>query len=221
RRRARRVHLRRGFVRRRSAVLGRRRDRHRRQDACRRPLYARHQRYALRHRAGVQQRRTVLRVPARRVQRALCGRRPVRSRCAEDAFDRTALPHRWTSRTVGGAFALPRLRAEPRRRLDRPPHRYRPTLDRDTSSRDAGMTLAELNARDHRGFVLALEGIFENSPWVAESAWMRHPFASFEALYRALVDAMRSAGDDAQLELIRAHPQLSAKVAKSELTRDS
>jgi 2-oxo-4-hydroxy-4-carboxy-5-ureidoimidazoline decarboxylase len=83
------------------------------------------------------------------------------------------------------------------------------------------MTLAELNARDHRGFALALEGVFENSPWVAESAWMRHPFASFEALYRALIDAMRSAGEEAQLELIRAHPQLSAKVAKSELTRDS
>jgi 2-oxo-4-hydroxy-4-carboxy-5-ureidoimidazoline decarboxylase len=83
------------------------------------------------------------------------------------------------------------------------------------------MTLAELNARDHRGFVLALEGVFENSPWLAEAAWMRHPFASFEALYRALIDAMRSAGNDAQLELVRAHPKLSAKVAKSELTPDS
>ena len=83
------------------------------------------------------------------------------------------------------------------------------------------MTLDELNARDHRGFVLALEGIFENSPWVAEAAWIRHPFPTFESLYRALIDAMRSAGEEAQLELIRAHPELSAKVAERKLTGDS
>ena len=83
------------------------------------------------------------------------------------------------------------------------------------------MTLAELNARDHRGFVLALEGVFENSPWVAEAAWARHPFASFEALYRALVDAIRSAGVESQLRLIRAHPELSARAAARTLTADS
>ena len=84
------------------------------------------------------------------------------------------------------------------------------------------MTLAELNVRDHRGFVLALERIFEHSPWVAEAAWQRHPFESFEALYRALVDAMRGAGPEAQLRLIRAHPELSGKVASADaLTNDS
>jgi 2-oxo-4-hydroxy-4-carboxy-5-ureidoimidazoline decarboxylase len=84
------------------------------------------------------------------------------------------------------------------------------------------MTLADLNARDHRGFVLALEGIFEHSAWVAEGAWSRRPFASFDALYRALVDAMRGAGEAAQLALIRAHPQLAGKAAlQGELTRDS
>jgi 2-oxo-4-hydroxy-4-carboxy-5-ureidoimidazoline decarboxylase len=84
------------------------------------------------------------------------------------------------------------------------------------------MTLAELNARDHRGFVLALERIFENSPWVAEAAWPRHPFATFEALYHALVDAMRGAGAEAQLALIRAHPELAGKAAAAgHLTPDS
>ncbi len=83
------------------------------------------------------------------------------------------------------------------------------------------MTLDELNARDHRGFVLALEGVFEHSPWVAEAAWKRRPFPTFEALYRALVDAMRGAGREAQLALIRAHPELSGKVAERGLTRDS
>jgi len=83
------------------------------------------------------------------------------------------------------------------------------------------MTLDELNARDHRGFVLALEGVFENSPWVAETAWSRHPFPTFDALHRALIDAVRGAAKDMQLDLIRAHPELAAKVAAGELTRDS
>lgn len=84
------------------------------------------------------------------------------------------------------------------------------------------MKLADLNARDHKGFVLALEGIFEHSPWVAEAAWSKRPFASFDGLYRALVDAMRGAGETAQVALIRAHPQLAGKAAlRGELTRDS
>ena len=84
------------------------------------------------------------------------------------------------------------------------------------------MTLAELNARDRRGFVVALGGVFEDSPWVAEAAWPRHPFATLDALYRAMVDAVRSAGEDAQLALIRAHPELAGKAAvRGELAADS
>jgi 2-oxo-4-hydroxy-4-carboxy-5-ureidoimidazoline decarboxylase len=84
------------------------------------------------------------------------------------------------------------------------------------------MTLAELNARDRRGFVVALGGIFEDSPWVAEAAWPRHPFATLDALYRAMVDAVRGAAEDAQLALIRAHPELAGKAAiRGQLTADS
>jgi 2-oxo-4-hydroxy-4-carboxy-5-ureidoimidazoline decarboxylase len=84
------------------------------------------------------------------------------------------------------------------------------------------MTLEELNARDRRGFIVALGGVFEDSPWVAEAAWPRHPFATLDALYRAMVDAVRSAGEDTQLALIRAHPELAGKAAvRGELTADS
>jgi len=84
------------------------------------------------------------------------------------------------------------------------------------------MTLAELNARDRRGFVVALGGIFEDSPWVAEAAWPRHPFATLDALYRAMVDAVRAVADNAQLALIRAHPELAGKAAvRGKLTADS
>ncbi len=84
------------------------------------------------------------------------------------------------------------------------------------------MTLAELNARDHRAFVLALGGVFEHSPWVAEAAWARQPFATLDALYRAMVDVVRGASEDAQLALIRAHPELAGKAAVGgTLTADS
>ena len=84
------------------------------------------------------------------------------------------------------------------------------------------MTLAELNARDRRGFVVALGGIFEDSPWVAEAAWPRHPFETLDALYRAMVDAVRAVADNAQLALIRAHPELAGKAAvRGQLTADS
>jgi len=84
------------------------------------------------------------------------------------------------------------------------------------------MTLAELNARDRRGFVVALGGIFEDSPWVAEAAWPRHPFETLDALYRAMVDAVRAVADNAQLALIRAHPELAGKAAvRGKLTADS
>src|SRR5207302_644844 len=167
--------------------------------------HARHQRHALRNAAGLQQRRAVFRLPARRLQRALHRGRSGGARCAQSAVDRAALPHRRRAGPARGARPLPRLHPEPRCRLDRAPHRHRPALACGASVRGEDMTLAELNARDRRGFVVALGGVFEDSPWVAEAAWPRHPLATLDALYRAMVDAVRSAGEDAQLALIRAH----------------
>ncbi len=73
------------------------------------------------------------------------------------------------------------------------------------------MTLAELNATDREAFVTALDGIFEHSPWVAERAFAARPFASVEALHRAMVGAMYAASRDEQLALIRAHPELAGR----------
>lgn len=84
------------------------------------------------------------------------------------------------------------------------------------------MTLDELNARDRRGLVVALGSVFENSPWVAEAAVARHPFPSLDALYRAMLDAVRGASEEAQLGLIRAHPDLAGKAAvQGEIGPDS
>ncbi len=84
------------------------------------------------------------------------------------------------------------------------------------------LTPASLSQLDQAAFVAALDGIFEHSPWVAERAWVRRPFADREALLGTLVGAMQAAPRDAQMALIRAHPELAGKAAvRGELTAES
>jgi OHCU decarboxylase len=67
-----------------------------------------------------------------------------------------------------------------------------------------------------------LGGLFEHSPWVAETAWQRRPFGSVAELHAALERAMREAPRERQLELIRAHPELAGREAHERtLTRES
>jgi len=73
------------------------------------------------------------------------------------------------------------------------------------------LTLDQINAASADDFVQLLAGTYEHSPWVAERAAPKRPFASFAALKQALVDSVRGAGYDAQLKLIRAHPELAGK----------
>lgn len=84
------------------------------------------------------------------------------------------------------------------------------------------MTLAELNALDRSRFVAALGGVFEHSPWVAEAVWSQRPFTSVDVLHAEMVEAMLDATEDAQLALIRTHPELAGKAAlRGTLTADS
>jgi len=55
--------------------------------------------------------------------------------------------------------------------------------------------------------------VFERSPWVAERAWRRGPFASKDALHAAMMQAVREATREEQLALIRAHPELAGAEA--------
>ncbi len=85
------------------------------------------------------------------------------------------------------------------------------------------LTLQTLNAAATPGALAALlDGVYEHSPWVAEAAWARRPFSSLAGLKHALASAVREAPVDAQLALIRAHPELAgrAMVAKA-LTAES
>ena len=85
------------------------------------------------------------------------------------------------------------------------------------------LTLETLNAAPSAAaFAALLEGTYEHSPWIAERAWAARPFVSLAALKHALVVAVRDAGRDAQLGLIRAHPELAGKAMVSkQLTAES
>lgn len=84
------------------------------------------------------------------------------------------------------------------------------------------MTLAELDALDEAAFVAALGGIFEHSPWVAQRAYAARPFASIDALHRAMTVEVERASDGERLALIRAHPELAGRAAvRGELTAAS
>lgn len=81
------------------------------------------------------------------------------------------------------------------------------------------VALAEVNALDQARFVALLGSVFEHSPWVAERSWKRRPFASVDRLFAAMQAEVAKAGAAAQLELIRAHPELAGK--QGPLTTDS
>ena len=73
------------------------------------------------------------------------------------------------------------------------------------------LTLERLNAADAAGFVALLDGIYEHSPWIAERAASRRPFATLAQLKRVLVETLAEAGRDERLALLRAHPELAGK----------
>ena len=84
------------------------------------------------------------------------------------------------------------------------------------------LTLEQLNAASPAEALQLLDGLYEHSPWIAEQALAQRPFRSQAHLQHALAQVVRTAGQDAQLALIRAHPELAGKamVAKN-LTTES
>lgn len=84
----------------------------------------------------------------------------------------------------------------------------------DTQPVPARPTPALLNSLAHAEFVHLLAGIWEDSPWVAEAVFEARPFADIIALHNAMVRTVNDAGYEAQLSLLRAHPDLAGKLAR-------
>ena len=84
------------------------------------------------------------------------------------------------------------------------------------------LTLEQLNAASTEQAAHMLDGLYEHSPWIAEAALAQRPFQSLAQLKHAMVRVLAQAPVDAQLALIRAHPELAGKAAiRGELTADS
>ena len=75
----------------------------------------------------------------------------------------------------------------------------------------AAMPIARVNDLDRAAFVARFGAIYEHSPWVAEGAWAKRPFADRDALEQAMQTVVSDAGRARQLELIRQHPKLGTR----------
>jgi len=84
------------------------------------------------------------------------------------------------------------------------------------------LTIRQVSALDTAEFERRLGSVFEHAPWIARRAAARRPFASRDALHRAMIEIIAGASDDEQLALLRGHPDLAGKAAiAGDLTADS
>lgn len=84
------------------------------------------------------------------------------------------------------------------------------------------LTLDQLNAASASQALQWLDGIYEHSPWIAETALRERPFRSLAHLKHTLAHAVRTASSEAQRALIRAHPELAGKaMVDQSLTAES
>ncbi|QAU45782.1 2-oxo-4-hydroxy-4-carboxy-5-ureidoimidazoline decarboxylase [Bradyrhizobium guangzhouense] len=77
------------------------------------------------------------------------------------------------------------------------------------------IALSDLNAASLDDFVAVLENVVEYSPWIAQEAAARRPFAGINQLHAALMAAIQAAEPEVQLALIRAHPDLANKTQRA------
>jgi N-carbamoyl-L-amino-acid hydrolase len=84
------------------------------------------------------------------------------------------------------------------------------------------LQLDQLNKASSAEALQLLDGLYEHSPWIAEGALKLRPFASWAHLKHAMAHVLSEAGRDAQIALIRAHPELAGKaMVRNELTAES
>jgi OHCU decarboxylase len=83
-------------------------------------------------------------------------------------------------------------------------------------------TVAEINALSRSEFVRTLGGVFEHSPWIAETIWAKRPFTGVEQVHGAMCEAVKMSGAEKQLVLLRSHPDLVGRLAQeNQLTMES
>jgi 2-oxo-4-hydroxy-4-carboxy-5-ureidoimidazoline decarboxylase len=84
------------------------------------------------------------------------------------------------------------------------------------------LTLAALNAATADVFADHLREVFEHAPWVAQAAAAQRPFASVDALHRAMIAAVAARSETERVAFFAGHPELAGNAARTGLmTPDS
>lgn len=76
------------------------------------------------------------------------------------------------------------------------------------------LTLDHLNACEAEAFCAALADIWEHAPWVARRVVDQRPFASTEALHRAMVGVVAALDESERVALYAGHPELAGEDAR-------
>jgi 2-oxo-4-hydroxy-4-carboxy-5-ureidoimidazoline decarboxylase len=77
------------------------------------------------------------------------------------------------------------------------------------------LTLEQLNQASEAAFCAALAEIWEHAPWVAQRVVGQRPFASIDALHRAMVDVVAALDEDRRVAFYASHPELAGADARS------
>ena len=86
----------------------------------------------------------------------------------------------------------------------------------------ATITLKQLNAASLEEACALLDGLYEHSPWIVRAALQQRPFTSLAQLKQTLAEIVTDATQEAQLALLRAHPELAGKaMVDKSLTAES
>ena len=70
---------------------------------------------------------------------------------------------------------------------------------------------SDINDMHRDAFVAVFGAVFEDSPWVAETAWQSRPFRSDAHVVETLCEVVRNADRERQMALLRAHPELGVR----------
>jgi OHCU decarboxylase len=75
------------------------------------------------------------------------------------------------------------------------------------------LSLNGLNSLDGAEFIRLIGPVFEHSPWIAAAASSKRPFRSLDDLHGVLCGIVGAAGEEKQVALICAHPDLVGRAA--------
>ena len=77
-------------------------------------------------------------------------------------------------------------------------------------------TLQNINLYTDEQFIDLFGGIFEHSPWVAQTAALARPFVSRDAAFEAMRKVVEESDIDEKVALILEHPELGSRLSMSE-----